>query len=446
MSDFALVIIACMRDEDPATGNEIRGWGTVIFDPVAIDRDVAFPIADLEAGTNEQRSVDFQYAIQTDRQSATSRHFERAITADREASSGEFIVRDFHLIGPVDEDAATGLHIELAGIVGLIPFQSLPGDRERIDVDRPAAIKGEHQPATQVGSQRAIGPLHHCQSIPGDQIGVDRDLITGQLQAASGVDAQPTATIRDEARSRNRHRVEIDAVAIHADATSGSHLQVAPRNARLQPAPREVAGPHPQLAIIRVIGIIDFLQSTAGIGSCPALERPNVPVQTERIPVDGDEVVFLDSCVGAVSGDGDLAGVGPSSDVELHFAARPLRNVIDDVAVEVPAADHAVPVFGLVREVDVDLISGVDGGSLAERHASEPLVAIQINLLVGACPRVVLVFEEPGLGGFGVSLFESVDHLGLADDRLGIAETDNRPLVGSSAGLFPENGRRPAAA
>ena len=44
MSDFDLVIIARMRDEDPATCNEIRYGGTVIFDPIAIDRDVAFPI------------------------------------------------------------------------------------------------------------------------------------------------------------------------------------------------------------------------------------------------------------------------------------------------------------------------------------------------------------------------------------------------------------------
>ena len=108
---------------------------------------------------------------------------------------------------------------------------------------------------------------------------------------------------------------------------------------------------------------------------------------------------------------------------------------------EVPAADHAVPVFRLVGEVDIDFVSGVDGGGLAERDAPEALIAIQVNLLVGAFPGVVLVLEEPGCGGFGVSLFEGVDYLGLADDRLGITETDDGPLVGPGAGFLPQDCR-----
>ena len=143
-------------------------------------------------------------------------------------------------------------------------------------------------------------------------------------------------------------------------------------------------------------------------------------MDAERVPVDRNEVILLDGRIGAERGDGNLSRIGTRADVELHLAGVSFSDVRDHIAVEVPAADHSVPLVRLVRVIDVDLVPDINAFGFAECDSSESLITPQIDLLVRPFPQIVFVLEEPSLGRAGVSLSERVDHLSFADQRLRI--------------------------
>ena len=95
---------------------------------------------------------------------------------------------DFEFVAAVDEQSTADLHVEFAGVVDLIAGESLARNRERVDVDRPAAVEGEHQAAAEVGPQRAVGSDHLGEAVSGECLGIDDDLIRIVFQTTAGVD------------------------------------------------------------------------------------------------------------------------------------------------------------------------------------------------------------------------------------------------------------------